>query len=97
MTFRRQLFAGVIAAVIATSASCTSPAEPPISDSGEIQLAVGGCYRIVTATRTYQPLSLASEFQQHGIRVKFEARLKPTVNTCMAGDVIELISIQRLP
>ena len=57
----------------------------------------GGCLRIVTTAHTYQPLSVPTAFQVEGLAVHFEARLRPTFNTCMAGDVVELLSITKRP
>ena len=75
--------------------ACRSPAAPGdlIAADGVIERSVEGCFRIMTSNRSFQPLSLASEFQVNGLAVHFEARLKPTFNTCMAGETIELLRI----
>jgi len=67
-----------------------------IRSTGFIELAVERCYRIITADRTYQPLNLPPDFEVEGLQVGFEAILKPTFNTCQAGDVVELTRIERL-
>jgi hypothetical protein len=94
---KRLGFVTVVLASCALFWSCRAPTEPLIQADGQMQLSVGGCFRIVTSSNAYQPTNLAAEFQIDGIRVHFEARLKPTFNTCMAGDVVELVSIRRLP
>ena len=47
---------------------------------------------------TYDPIgSLSPEFQQEGLRVKFEGEFKPdVVSTHMAGTMIQIGKIQRL-
>ena len=78
-------------------AGCRSSVGPDrIRATGMIERAVEGCYRIVTSDRAYQPINLPQEFQSDRIRVRFEAVPKPTFNTCQAGEVIELITIERL-
>jgi hypothetical protein len=60
-----------------------------VVDTGE------NCFLISTPDRSYQPLVMPSEFRVKGMRVYFEARPKPTFNTCMAGEVVELVRIER--
>jgi hypothetical protein len=81
--------------IILLGVACHAATAPDavIRADGTIQRSVGGCYRILTSTHAYQPLSLPATFQVEGLPVHFEARLKPTFNTCMAGDVVELLSI----
>ena len=76
--------------------ACRSPAEPRdlIVADGVMQRSVEGCFRIITSNRIFQPLSLASEFQVDGLAVHFQARLKPTFNTCQAGETVELLQIE---
>lgn len=76
--------------------ACRSPSEPVIRATGQVRGGMG-CFTLVTSTRAYQPLTLPAEFQVDGLRVRFEARSKPTFNTCMAGETVELLSITRLP
>ena len=47
---------------------------------------------------TYDPIGgLSPEFQQEGLRVKFDAEFKPdVVSTHMAGTMIQIVRIQRL-
>jgi len=77
--------------------ACRSPGAPRdlITGDGVMQRSVEGCFRILTTNRIFQPLSLASEFQVDGLAVHFQARLKPTFNTCMAGETVELLEIER--
>ena len=62
---------------------------------GTVTSAAEGCLQIVTSDHSYQPLSIPAEFRVPGLRVYFEARPKPTNNTCQAGDVVELMRIER--
>jgi len=47
---------------------------------------------------TYDPIgSLSPEFQQEGLRVKFQGEFKPdVVSTHMAGTMIQIVKIQRM-
>ena len=86
----------VLSGALALTGACqaTDP-DPIIRDDGTMERSVEGCFRIVTQTGTYQPLTLAEDFQVDGLAVYFEASLKPTFNNCMAGDVVELLRIER--
>ncbi len=87
------------AIAIAVFGGCSdSVASNRIRDTGLVEFGAGGCYRILAekARRAYQPLNLPKEYKVRGIRVRFEAVLKPTFNQCLDGEVIELISIERL-
>jgi hypothetical protein len=76
---------------------CAGPTAAPgtIRADGTVERSVEGCFRIVTSDRIFQPLSLTTEFQVDGLAVRFEAKLKPTFNTCMAGETVELLHIER--
>lgn len=93
---RRYAPSVVLAGLVMLSASCHAPTEPIIRGEGQMQR-VESCFRIVTGSQAYQPLVVPPEFRVEGIRVRFEARSQPTFNTCMGGDVVELLSISRLP
>jgi hypothetical protein len=73
----------------------TTTAPGNIRADGFMERSVEGCFRIVTSDRIFQPLVLAAEFQVDGLPVRFEAKLKPTFNTCMAGETVELLHIER--
>lgn len=74
--------------------TATAP-DAVIRADGTMERSVGGCFRILTGEHVYQPLSVPSAFQVNGLAVRFEARLRPTFNTCMAGDVVELLAISQ--
>ena len=84
-------------ALVLGQVACKSPDAPRdlITGDGFMERSVEGCFRIVTSNRIFQPLSLANEFQVDGLAVHFQAKLKPTFNTCMAGETVELLSIER--
>jgi hypothetical protein len=82
-------------AIAATACQRTTAPDTVIRADGAMERSVGGCFRIVTTTHAYQPLSIPTAFQVDGLAVHFEGRLRPTFNTCMAGDVVELLSITR--
>ena len=92
----KRLFVSSIFALAGLSACRGSVDSNRIRDTGFIEFTVGQCYRIVTADRTYQPLNLARDFEVEGLQVRFEAIPKPTFNTCLAGEVVELTKIERL-
>jgi hypothetical protein len=85
-------------AVVLVQLGCSNPTAAPqiILAHGTMERSAEGCFRIVTSDRTLQPLSLAVEFQVDGLPVRFLAVLKPTFNTCMAGETVELLHIERL-
>jgi hypothetical protein len=44
----------------------------------------------------YEPLHLAEEFRQDGLKVTFVARPRPEMaSVCMVGRIVEIISIRR--
>jgi hypothetical protein len=93
---QRQTLALLLAGALAVSIGCgaTDP-DRIIRDVGTLERSVEGCFRILAPSGIYQPLTLPLEFHEHGLAVYFEARHRPTFNTCQAGDVIELIRIER--
>jgi hypothetical protein len=58
----------------------------------------GGFYGIVGDDgQSYDPINLASDFQQDGLRIRFEARTRSDLaNVHMWGTLIEIISIEEL-
>jgi hypothetical protein len=76
--------------------ACSEPTNTPgtIRADGVMARSVEGCFRIITSDRILQPLALPPEFQVDGLPVRFEANLKPTFNSCMAGETVELLHIQ---
>ena len=77
--------------------ACGEPTSTPgtIRADGIMERSVEGCFRIVTSDRLLQPLTVAAEFQVDGLPVRFEAKLKPTFNSCMAGETVELLHIEK--
>jgi hypothetical protein len=78
-------------------AGCHSATAPDsiFRADGTMQVLGAGCFRILTSRRTYEPLSVPAECSVDGLAVRFEARLRPTFNTCMGGDVVEVLTITR--
>jgi hypothetical protein len=84
-------------AMLVCQFGCGGPTTAPgtIRADGFMERSVEGCFRIVTSDRILQPLVLSTEFQVDGLPVRFEAKVKPTFNTCMAGETVELLHIER--
>ena len=56
----------------------------------------GGCWAIKVADRNYQPINLASEFKQDGLRVRVTMhRLDNMGSVCMIGPMVQIESIAR--
>lgn len=90
---------GPVAAVLALLlvAACESFTETDITDTGTMVFVDDDapCWLIDTGERRYLPINLPSEFEEAGIRVRFEARRSAGGTVC-GGFVIELVSIERL-
>lgn len=55
----------------------------------------GGCWVIESSGETYEPLSLPREFQEDGLRIRFEARtVEDVASVCQVGPIIELVEIE---
>jgi hypothetical protein len=81
------------------SFSCASTDDATITGDGTVrfQEIEGGCWSIVAAdSAVYEPLHLAEEFRQDGLKVTFVARPRPEMaSVCMVGRIVEIISIRR--
>ena len=83
-------------ALAASILGCNDSTPPALMADGVIKNATG-CTYILTSTRKLQPLTLPTEFRVADLPVRVAYRFKPTPNICMAGDVIEVVAIERLP
>ena len=92
----KRLRTGIHATILAVAAACLDSTAPTHVDEGIVRNPIG-CTTILTATRSLQPLTLPAEFRVSDLRVRIKYRDKPTNNPCMAGDVIEILSISRVP
>lgn len=56
----------------------------------------GGCWSIQTETERYEPVNLPEEFEEDGLRVRFEAEVREDLGSiCQIGPIIELREIER--
>jgi hypothetical protein len=54
-----------------------------------------GCLVLRAANAVYDPANIPAAFQVPGLQVRFTARYTPRATTCMQGDVIQVLSIER--
>jgi len=89
----------LLVAVLLTTAGCAT--HRTVHGTGSVhRLTTEGGFWVIRSDdgTTYDPIgSLSPEFQQEGLRVKFEGEFKPdVVSTHMAGTMIQIVKIQRL-
>ncbi|MFH0914254.1 MAG: hypothetical protein V1849_03075 [Chloroflexota bacterium] len=73
--------------------------EDMVSGTGTVKFISleGGFYGIVGDDgQNYDPLNLAKEFQQDGLRVRFEGRKKDVATIRMWGTPVEITRIEKL-
>ncbi len=79
--------------------ACSRPADVIVA-TGTVRFVEveGGFYGIVADNTTrFDPLNLAEEFRQDGLRVRFEAKISDNqVSTHMWGTLIKLTKIEKL-
>jgi hypothetical protein len=72
-----------------------------VSQKGVVQFVQveGGCWKIAGDDGVdYEPINLSEEFREEGLAVQFTGQLrKDLASTCMVGQIIEIVSIRRLP
>jgi len=80
---------------------CSSPEAPRLSGTGTVRYVTleGGFYGIFADDGTHlDPANLSPEFQQDGLRVRYDAQVKPdAVSIHMWGQSVVVISIHRVP
>jgi hypothetical protein len=91
----------LLAVLIMTPVSCSNGAkENIVAGNGTVEYIEleGGFYGIVADDgKKYDPINLAPEFQQDGLRVRFEARVrKDLASTHMWGTIVEITRIEKL-
>lgn len=95
----------IVAAIMVTAmvipATCTGEGRKSlVSGTGTVKFIEleGGFFGIVGDDgKNYDPLNLSKDFQQNGLRVRFEASLRPDIVTIRQwGTIIEITRIERL-
>jgi len=80
--------------------SCGETSEEVISSIGTVTYvdSVGGFYGIISDDgENYDSIDLGSEFQEEGLRIRFEAKLRDDIRSIhMWGKVIEITKIEKL-
>jgi hypothetical protein len=80
--------------------SCGKTSEEVISSIGTVTYvdSVGGFYGIISDDgEHYDSIDLGSEFQEEGLRIRFEAKLRDDIRGIhMWGKVIEITKIEKL-
>ena len=57
----------------------------------------GGCWSLQTEAERYEPTNLPPEFEEDGLRVRFEAEVRTDLaSICQIGPIVELHDIERL-
>lgn len=99
---RRHLPAAAFALLTAAVAGCYGlpilGSDDTFSDVGtvEFQEIEGGCWGIRTDRDRYDPVNLAKDFREDGLRVRFEAEVRDDLAGFCPGEIIELRSIERV-
>ena len=96
---RSSLFLGASLAV-ASAVSCSDTTEP---DSTQIVATVeflnveGGCWSLIAGDGVrYEPVKLAEQFREDGLRVTATVRpLEEVASVCQIGKIVEIESIRR--
>ena len=80
--------------------SCGEASEEVISSIGTVTYidSVGGFYGIISDDgENYDSIDLGSEFQEEGLRIRFEAKLRDDIRSVhMWGKVIEITKLEKL-
>lgn len=96
----RIIFPLIAFVVLVLLQSCTTENEDAIKSTGTIVFLSfeGGFYGIKGDDgKNYDPTNLPKEFQNDGMRVRFEAReLTSRASVHMWGTIVELVTIQKL-
>lgn len=96
----RIIFPLIAFVVLVLLQSCTTENEDAIKSTGTIAFLSfeGGFYGIKGDDgKNYDPTNLPKEFQNEGMRVRFEAReLTGRASVHMWGTIVELVTIQKL-
>ncbi len=91
----------LLVAIITVPAFLLPPSGAKISGVGTVQLLniEGGFYGIAGDDGlNYDPTNLKKEFQQDGLHIRFEARIRSDiVNTHQWGTIVEITRIEKLP
>lgn len=87
-------------AALALGLGCT-PVTIPLDPPGAVDATVeflqveGGCWSIKTAEDVFQPINLAQEFRQDGLRVRVSFKQRNDMGSvCMIGPLVEILSIR---
>ncbi len=109
MTLRTALRFVFVALVTTNLAACLSePVEPgTVTRNGDVVQGTGtimhfrfeGGFFAIRGDDdvTYDPLNLAEQYERHGLRVRFKAKLRTDVGSYhLAGPMVELLEIERI-
>ena len=88
----------VLVASIMSLTSCAGTGKDIVSGTGIVKfINLGGGFYGITGGdgKNYEPINLSQEFQEDGLRVSFEAKIrKDIVSIHMWGILVELITIE---
>ena len=94
----RKLFVPTMMAAILSMSGCSSPEAPRLSGTGTVRYLSleGGFYGILADDGTHlDPVNLPAEFRTDGLRVHYDAQIKPeAVSVHMWGQIVVVLSIR---
>jgi hypothetical protein len=97
----KRLIALALFGVLAALPACRERPLGLIVGTGTIQYGGGGeCTGVWIvhddSGREYELISLAAEFRDDGLRVRFALRKRPVVSTCMRWETADVVSMTKL-
>lgn len=95
----KRLVALALFAVVAVLPACRESPSGLVVGTGTIHPSGVECsawFVHADSGREYQLTSLAAEFQQHQLRVRFTLKKRGGASTCMVGEIAEVVSITKL-
>ncbi len=90
----------VLAMTIMALAGCAGAGKDVVSGTGAVRFIdlEGGFYGVIGDDgKNYDPINLGQEFQEDGLRIRFEAKIREDIaSTHMWGTLIEITKIEKL-
>lgn len=95
---RRLVPALAVGVALWFASTCGTTGPETVSGVGTVEFLdlEGGCWAITTEAERYEPTNLPPEFEEDGLRVRFEAELRgDAASVCQIGPIVELQRIER--
>ena len=96
----KRLIALTLLAAVTALPACRETPSPLVVGTGTLEPSSVECsawFVHADSGHLYQLTSLATEFEQHGLRVRFTlSKRGDLASTCMVGEIADLVSITKL-